>query len=83
MDPAQPTNELLTIRFVRVDGGRVSGALDPYHDPVCGCPLETTFTGRLVDASTIEGTFVSRGPPGHRTANGRWRVTRSKESRQS
>ena len=72
--------ELLTIRFVRIDGGRVSGVLDPYRDPECGCTLQTSFTGRLVDDSTIEGTFVTTGPPGFPRSTGSWRVTRAKGS---
>ena len=71
--------ELLTIRFVRLDGGRVSGVLDPYRDPECGGALETSFTGRLVNDSTIEGTFVTTGPPGFPRSTGSWRVTRARD----
>jgi hypothetical protein len=77
---ARSNPELLTIRFVRVEGGRVSGVLDPYHDPECGCALETSFTGRLVNDSTIEGTFVTTGPPGFPRSTGTWRVTRARDS---
>jgi hypothetical protein len=78
VDRERSNPELLTIRFVRIDGGRVSGVLDPYRDPECGCTLETSFTGRLVDDSTIEGTFVTTGPPGFPRSTGTWRVTRAK-----
>ena len=59
----RPSSELLTIAFARIQGGPVSGKLDPYRDPGCGCIVNTTFTGLLRDSSTLEGTFVT-------TANG-------------
>ncbi|HSA55632.1 MAG TPA: hypothetical protein VLE53_07995 [Gemmatimonadaceae bacterium] len=58
-DPAQ-TNEAaravpraLTIRFVRVRGNLIEGAIDPYESPDCGCMLFTSFQG------TIEGDRIS------------------------
>src|SRR6266511_3584500 len=39
--PPQP--EVLTINFVRVEAGRVTGTLAPYADPVTGERLVTTF----------------------------------------
>jgi hypothetical protein len=72
-----PIPEVLQIRFVRVEYGVVSGTLEPYKDPDCGCAVYTTFTGRLMGDS-IEGTFTSR--PGHGPAyEGTWRVQRKKE----
>lgn len=69
--------ELLTIRFVRMEGSQVIGTLDPYRDPDCGCQLTTTFRGRFTDARTIEGTFNSAGSGmGHLPSSGRWKVTR-------
>jgi hypothetical protein len=67
--------ELLAIRFVSVSGGLVSGTLEPYRDPQCGCILSTTFTGRIA-GDTVEGTFVSHGGPVHLVVEGRWRVVR-------
>jgi hypothetical protein len=72
-----PIPEVLQIRFVRVEYGVVSGTLEPYEDPDCGCAVYTTFTGRLTE-DLIEGTFISR--PGHGPAyEGTWRVQRKKE----
>ena len=70
-----PTSESLTIRFVRVDGNTVSGALDPYWDPDRGCWATTTFTGRLVE-TTIAGEFRTTFSARERSVEGRWRVTR-------
>ena len=55
---AQPP-QALPISFVRATDGRVEGRLAPYRDPDCGCLLTTSFIGRLIDASTFEGTFTS------------------------
>jgi hypothetical protein len=71
----QPTSQPLSIRFVRVSGGQVSGALDPYPDPNCGCTLHTTFVGRL-RADTLEGTYTSLHEQTRDVQKGRWRVVR-------
>jgi len=65
---------VLTIRFVRVEQGRVSGTLDPYADPQTGARLFTTFVGD-VKGNTIEGTYTTRLPSGV-TQTGRWSVLR-------
>lgn len=67
------SGRVLSIAFVRVAGGDVSGTLDPYTDPDCQCTVQTTFTGTL-RGNTIEGSFVTRGAGREQT--GRWRVTR-------
>jgi hypothetical protein len=73
----QNPGEVLTIRFVRMEGTQVIGTLDPYRDPDCGCQLTTTFRGEFTDARTIEGTFNSAGSGmGHLPSSGRWKVTR-------
>ncbi len=72
---APQTPRSITIRFVRVSGGQVSGALDPYTDPNCGCQLHTTFTGRLV-GDTLSGTYMSRHEQTQEVQTGRWRVVR-------
>jgi hypothetical protein len=75
--PSGAPEPVLTIRFVAIGGDEVSGALDPYRDPQCGCALSTTFRGTLRD-DVIEGTFHSEGTGIHHLpANGRWRVERS------
>jgi hypothetical protein len=69
----------LSIRFIVVEDGVVSGTLEPYKDPDCDCFLSTTFTGR-VHGDVIQGTFVSHGGPGRVTQDGRWKVTRKSGS---
>ncbi len=65
--------QLLTIRFVKAEDGKVSGTLDPYWDPDCGCEVMTTFVGE-VRGDTVEGTFTSV----HTAARvfGIWKATR-------
>lgn len=70
-----PASQLLTIRFVQVVGGTVSGALDQYRDPECGCGVYTTFSGRLSNG-VIEGEFASRHSSHPGTWTGRWQVRR-------
>jgi len=65
---------VLTIRFVRVEAGRVSGTLDPYADPQTGGRLFTTFVGD-VKGNSIEGTYTTRLQSGV-TQTGRWSVQR-------
>jgi hypothetical protein len=66
-------SQLLTIRFVRVEEGKVSGTLDPYWDPDCNCEVTTTFVG-TVRGDTIEGTFSSERNAGR--VFGTWKATR-------
>lgn len=74
----QAAGELLTIRFVRLEGGHLIGTLDPYRDPDCGCRLTTTFRGVFTDTGTITGTFTSTGSSlGHAPTSGKWTVKRS------
>ena len=74
-----PGSSVLTIHFVRKEGGNLSGTLDPYRDPECNCPVITTFQGSFRDARTIEGTFSTvPSQPGHNVTGGRWKVTRVK-----
>jgi hypothetical protein len=70
-----PVAQALTIRFVRVAAGEVSGALAPYTDPTCGCTLHTTFVGRL-RADTLQGTYTSLHEQTRNVQHGRWRVVR-------
>lgn len=71
-------SQVLTIRFVRVEGNQVMGRLDPYKDPDCGCQLTTTFRGTFKDANTIEGTFDSQGNGFDRvSSSGKWKVSRN------
>ncbi|MFL5381831.1 MAG: hypothetical protein ACJ8GN_04885 [Longimicrobiaceae bacterium] len=66
--------QVLTIRFVRVEGDRVTGVLDPYVDPECGCRVFTAFEGTLA-GDRLRGTFVTRGEPSG-PVTGTWRVER-------
>ena len=70
-----PRPQVLTIRFVQLSGGEVSGTLEPYRDPECGCTLYTVFRGRLA-RDRIEGTFTSRHGHTSITSTGRWGVRR-------
>ena len=71
------SSEVLTIRFVRMEGSHLVGTLDKYRDPDCGCELTTTFHGQFTDAGTITGTFTSTGSTlGHFPSSGRWTVKR-------
>jgi len=74
---AQPRAAVLTINFVRVAGGRVTGRLAPYADPESGAPLATTFEGQLA-GDTIEGTYTTRGGGSGAAQTGQWKVTRHK-----
>ena len=70
----QPASTVLTIRFVRVEHGHVSGTLDPYADPQTGGRLLTTFSGEL-NGNQITGTYTTRLTSGG-TQTGRWTVQR-------
>jgi hypothetical protein len=65
--------ELLSIRFVRAEAGKVSGTLDPYWDPDCNCEVTTTFAGE-VRGEQISGTFSSMRTAGR--VFGTWKATR-------
>ena len=66
---------VLSIRFVRVEGGKVSGALDPYRAPDCDCVVSTTFVGDLT-GDRIAGTFTTRGGQPGAPVTGEWEVRR-------
>lgn len=69
-------DQVLTVTFVRAAAGTVFGQLDPYNDPVCGCELRTTFSGK-VKGNLIEGTYTSDHVNGGDQTTGRWRVVRT------
>lgn len=70
-----PYTQLLTIRFVRVEHGLISGTMAPYWDPDRSCQASAIFLGD-VKGRVIEGTFTSICEDGVRQLRGRWRVTR-------
>jgi hypothetical protein len=72
-DPVQE----LTIRFLAVEGGEITGELDPYRDPACECRACTRFRGRL-HGDVVEGTFVTRTADDAGPVQGTWKVTRQR-----
>jgi hypothetical protein len=69
--------QVLTIRFVRIQSGRVSGRLDPYVEPDCRCTLLTVFEGEL-KGDVLAGTYTSRVQTTGQEQHGRWQVKRQK-----
>ena len=77
--PAGAALQTLAIRFIRVgSGAAVSGTLEPYRDPDCGCLLSTTFVGEL-RGDVLSGTYISHGGPGHAVVHGQWRAERKRQ----
>jgi len=72
----QDAPRFLSIRFVAVSRGEVSGSLEPYWDPQCDCEARTEFKGRQYE-NTFEGTYVTK-QTGGLTTEGRWTATRSR-----
>lgn len=66
--------QLLRVAFISVGDRRISGALQPYRDPDCGCEVKTTFNG-VLDGDAVSGTFETRHADGVVRA-GRWNATR-------
>lgn len=77
IDRTSSTSEMLTIVFARIRDGQVSGKLDPYRDPTCGCIVNTTFTGSL-RGTVLEATFVTTAAGLFTPRHGEWRVQRVK-----
>jgi len=77
---APTTGPVLTIHFIRKEGRKVTGTLDPYRDPACDCQANTTFEGAFTDGRTIEGTFTTvQSLAGRSATHGKWKVTRVKK----
>jgi hypothetical protein len=76
---SRPARTVLSIHFLRKQGGSVHGTLDPYRDPDCQCTVNTTFDGSFRDKSTIEGTYSTvPSVAGGSVSGGTWKVTRVK-----
>jgi hypothetical protein len=76
---AAMARSVLKINFIRKEGRKVTGTLDPYRDPTCNCRVVTTFEGSFTDSRTIEGTFTTvPSQTGHTATGGRWKVIRVK-----
>ena len=74
--PSEPVREL-TIRFVAVADGEITGDLDAYRDPDCDCRAYTRFRGRL-RGDVVEGTFVTHTSQAVGPVQGTWRATRKR-----
>lgn len=72
---AHDETQLLTIRFVAVDRGRVRGSMDPYWDPDRRCQARASFMGSI-KGDVIAGPFSSVCEDGLRPYQGTWRVER-------
>jgi len=68
----------LKISFVRVEGGQVSGKMEPYMDPNCSCTVQTEFLG-LVHGDVADGTFTTRAVQTGSEQHGNWTVQRRKD----
>lgn len=69
--------QLVAIRFVTADAGRVRGSMEPYWDAERLCRATASFTGSL-DGDVVTGTFTTVCEDGSRTQRGRWRVERQR-----
>lgn len=74
-EQARTASQLLSIRFVSAEHGRIHGTMDPYWDPDRSCLAWASFVGS-VDGTVITGRLVSVCEDGVRTLSGRWRVSR-------
>lgn len=66
----------LKIKFIRLGGNRISGILEPYNDPDCGCTVRTMFTGTVTGPNKIEGTYTTAASGLYQPTKGRWTVER-------
>ena len=74
---AAMARSVINIKFMRKEGNKVTGTLDPYRDPQCDCTVTTNFEGTFTDARTIEGTFTTvPSRTGANVTGGKWKVTR-------
>ena len=70
---------VVPITFIRKEGGKMNGTLDPYRAPDCDCTVTTTFEGTFTNADTIEGTYTTvPSKAGASVTGGTWKVTRVK-----
>jgi hypothetical protein len=74
-----PRTSVLTINFVRIAAGRVTGTLAPYADPKTGAKLFTRFEGTLA-GDTIEGTYTTTSSGSVESQTGEWQVSRRRGS---
>ena len=65
----------LRIEFVAVEGGTLSGKIDPYTDPSCNCQVQTEFVGTQT-GDAITGSFTTTVLGQNVEQHGSWSVTR-------
>jgi hypothetical protein len=65
----------LAIKFIAVENGELSGAIDPYTDPTCQCQVQTEFVG-LLAGDSISGTFTTSVIGADVEQHGEWSVSR-------
>ena len=71
---------VLSIKFIRKEGGNLTGTLNPYRSPDCNCTVNTTFEGTFKDAGTLTGTFATvPSKAGAAVTGGTWQVIRIKK----
>jgi hypothetical protein len=75
LDDHERFSQILTIQFVRVQGGGISGTMEPYWDPDTKCTTSARFRG-TVRGDVMEGTFTTGCGPRGRSVEGRWKVVR-------
>ena len=74
---AAMARSVINISFMRKEGNKVTGTLDPYIDPTCSCRVTTNFEGSFTDARTIGGTFTTvPSQSGAQITGGTWKVIR-------
>jgi len=76
----QALGEPLRIRFIRLGDGRITGTLEPYTDPECGCKVTTVFEGTLKGPDRIAGNYLTSGSDGYQS-KGKWTVVRQRVAR--
>jgi hypothetical protein len=70
----------LKVAFVAVEGGQVSGKMDPYTDPTCTCEVQTEFVGTQV-GDAITGSFTTTVVgAADKQMHGEWSVTRKPDA---
>ena len=79
-DEAPSGRTVLSIKFIRKEGGSLAGTLNPYRSPDCDCTVNTTFEGTFKDAGTLAGTFATvPSKAGAAVTGGTWQVIRVKK----
>ena len=75
--PPEAESQLLAIRFVAAEGGRIHGSMEPYWDPERQCRASASFVGS-VDGDVVAGALITVCEDGVRSLRGRWRVERAR-----